>query len=167
MIIEDFSRPFPETNLGTRWQLLSDGVMGGVSSGRMTYVVVSGRPAVRMEGTVSLENNGGFLQIALDLAPAGGTIDASVYAGVAIDVAGNAEEYGLHLRTPDLTRPWQSYRRSFVATPQWQEVRLPFPGFTPHRTDIPLDTRHLRRLGVVAIGRAFHADLSIGGIRFY
>jgi hypothetical protein len=35
----------------------------------------------------------------------------------------------------------------------------------PYRIDVALDTRRLRRIGVVAIGRAFSADLSVGGVR--
>ena len=120
-----------------------------------------------MQGTVSLENNGGFIQIALDLASDGRIVDATGLSGIAIDVLGNGENYGCHLRTPDLTRPWQSYRQDFVTEPSWKEVLLPFGSFSPHRTDIPLDIARLRRLGIVAIGRAFDADLSIGGIRFY
>lgn len=166
-IIDDLSRPFPEAAVGTRWELLSDRVMGGVSSGRMTFESVSGRNAVRMQGHVSLENNGGFLQIALDLAPDGGATDAAEFRGIAIDVFGDGETYGLHLRTPDLTRPWQSYRATFRAVDAWTTLQLPFAAFVQHRTDVPLDTRRLRRLGVVAIGRAFHPDLSIGGVRFY
>jgi hypothetical protein len=165
-IIDDLSRPFPEAATGTRWDLLSDGVMGGVSSGRMTSEVVAGRKAIRMQGTVSLENNGGFLQIALDLAPGGGVVDASAFRGIAVDVYGDGEIYGLHLRTPDLTRPWQSYRTAFLAGDGWMTLFLPFADFVPHRTDVPLDTRRLRRLGIVAIGRSFSPDLSVGGVRF-
>ncbi|MFM8746644.1 MAG: CIA30 family protein [Aestuariivirga sp.] len=167
MIIDDFSRPFPDTTIGTRWALLSDGVMGGLSSGSITPVTVAGRPAMRMQGSVSLENNGGFLQVALDLAPGGGAFDASAWAGVAIDVSGNSEQYGLHIRTTDLARPWESYRQSFMAKPEWQELRLPFDGFLPHRTVTPLNIRRLRRLGIVAIGRAFDADLRVSGLRLY
>lgn len=166
-IIDDLSRDFPETAMGTRWQLLSDAVMGGISAGRMSRTERAGRPAIRMQGDVSLENNGGFIQVAIDLAPDGGTCDASGFAGIAIDVAGNGEEYGLHLRTSELSRPWQSYRTSFIATPEWQVIMCPFSGFVPHRTDTPLSLRLLRRLGIVAIGRAFTADVAIGGLRFY
>lgn len=165
--IDDLARPFPETTIGTQWQLLSDAVMGGVSAGRMSRSLLDGRPANRMEGRVSLENNGGFLQMAVDLAPDGDTLDASGYAGIAIDVLGNNEEYGLHLRTSELSRPWQSYRSSFMAVPQWREIRCPFSGFVPHRTETPLNLRLLRRLGVVAIGRAFTADVAVGGVRLY
>lgn len=166
-ILDDLSREHPETTIGTRWQLLSDAVMGGVSAGRMSRSQYAGRPAIRMQGEVSLENNGGFLQIAMDLAPDGGTLDVSCFAGIAIAVAGNGQDYGLHLRTSELARPWQSYRTSFVATPEWQEILCPFASFVPHRTETPLNLRLLRRLGVVAIGRAFAADVAVGGLRLY
>lgn len=166
-IVDDLSQAFPRSAAGTDWQLLSDAVMGGVSSGRMTQEMVAGRKAIRLSGDVSLENNGGFIQIALDLMPSGGTVDASGYTGIAVEVSGNGEAYGLHLRTPDIARPWESYRQSFRAEPEWREVRLPFSGFVPHRIDVPLDVRRLRRLGLVAIGRAFTADLAVSGVRFY
>ena len=165
--IDDLSRGFPETAIGTQWQMLSDAVMGGVSAGRMSRTVLDGRPAIRMQGDVSLDNNGGFIQIALDLAPNGATVDAAAFAGIAIDVLGNGEDYGLHLRTSELTRPWQSYRASFVASPAWRAIRFPFADFVPHRTETPLNIHLLRRIGIVAIGRAFSADVAIGGVRFY
>jgi len=165
--IDDLSRDFPETAIGTHWQMLSDAVMGGVSAGCMSRVIVAGRPTVRMQGDVSLDNNGGFIQIALDLAPNGASFDAGRFEGIAIDASGNGEEYGLHLRTSELTRPWQSYRASFTATPGWQEFRLAFSTFVPHRTETPLNVHALRRIGIVAIGRVFNADVAIGGVRFY
>ncbi len=166
-IIDDLSRPFPESAIGTRWQLMSDTVMGGMSSGHMTSAVVSGRRAIRMQGSVSLENNGGFLQIALDLASDGGTVDASAFRGIAIEFLGDGEAYGLHLRTSDLARPWQSYRASFVARETWSTLQVPFVDFVPHRTQVSLSTARLRRLGIVAIGRKFNPDLCVGGVSFY
>lgn len=165
--IDDLSQAFPATAVGTQWQMLSDAVMGGRSAGRMSRDTLAGRPAVRMQGAVSLDNNGGFIQLAVDLAPAGATFDASAFAGIAIDVLGNDEDYGLHLRTSELSRPWQSYRARFAAEPRWRDVRLPFASFVPHRTVAALDLRLLRRLGIVAIGRVFRADVAIGGVRFY
>ena len=69
------------------------------------------------------------------------------------------------LGTSDLTRPWQSYRQSFRADPQWRTAYFRFEEFVPYRTDVPLNTQRLRRIGVVAIGRAFSADLAVGGVR--
>jgi hypothetical protein len=165
-VIDDLSREPPLSAIGTRWQLFTDRVMGGVSNGTMVRETVAGRPAIRMQGDVSLENNGGFVQIAIDLAPDGKAVDASLWQGVELDVFGNDEEYGIHLRTEDLTRPWQSYRQSFRADPQWRTVKFRFQDFVPYRTEIPLDTRRLRRIGLVAIGRAFSADLAVGGLRY-
>ena len=67
-IIDDLSRDPPMSAIGIRWQLFTDRVMGGVSNGTMIREMVAGRPAIRMRGDVSLENNGGFVQMSLDLA---------------------------------------------------------------------------------------------------
>ena len=165
--IDDLSAAHPQASNGARWELISDRVMGGISRGSMRRETVDGRPALRMQGDVSLENNGGFLQIALDLAPDGRSVDASGWTGLEIDTLGNGERYNLHLRTADVTRPWQSYRQSFTAGSEWRTHRLAFAAFEPHRIDAPLDLGILRRIGVVAIGRAFFADVAIAGVRFY
>ena len=166
-IIDDFSQQPPLASNGECWALISDGVMGGVSQGTMGRAQIEGRPAIRMQGEVSLENNGGFLQMAIDLGAQGTSVDASDWAGIEIDVIGNGEAYNLHLRTADVERSWQSYRHALTAPDVWTSIRLPFAGFTRHRIEAPLDLRKLRRLGIVAIGRAFKADIAIGGLRFY
>jgi hypothetical protein len=166
-VIDDFTLPAPSAKNGASWQLVSDRVMGGVSRGTMSRETIAGRNALRMRGTVSLENNGGFIQVTLDLSPDGAPIDASSFTGIEIDVLGNGEMYNLHLRTADLSRPWQSYRHSFAAGKDWATHQLPFANFDAHRISVPLPPAKLRRIGLVAIGRAFEADLAIGGIRFY
>jgi hypothetical protein len=165
-IIDDLSREPPIAAIGSNWQLLTDEVMGGVSKGTMDRDAIADRAAIRMRGDVSLENNGGFVQIALDLSPDGGVVDASGWSGIELDVFGNGEKYGVHLRTDALTRPWQSYRQIFTADAYWRTVQLPFGHFVAHRTDVLLDTHRLRRISVVAIGRAFSCDLAFGGLRF-
>lgn len=166
-VIDNLSQPPPRASNGAAWELIADRVMGGISNGTLRREAVKGREAIHLQGDVSLENNGGFLQIALDLAPDGASVDASHWSGIEFDVVGNDENYNLHLRTAAVTRPWQSYRRNFLARPEWQTLRLPFTEFEPHRIDAALDLRSFRRIGIVAIGRAFHADIAIGGIRFW
>ncbi|MCE6967613.1 CIA30 family protein [Cereibacter sphaeroides] len=166
-IIDDLSSDKLFAVTGSGWALISDRVMGGVSAGSVWRETVSGRPAIRMRGGVSLENNGGFLQIALDLGEAGAPVDASAWTGIKLDVIGNGQTYNLHLRTTDIQRPWESYRQSFTAPAQWTRVYLPFSGFIPHRTERSLRTSRLRRVGLVAIGREFEVDVAIGDIRFY
>lgn len=166
-VIDDLTSRDLFATTGTGWALISDRVMGGVSSGTLRREVVDGRSAIHMRGGVSLENNGGFLQMALDLGEAGTVVDASGWTGIQMDVLGNGQTYNLHLRTIDIQRPWESYRQSFTAPPKWTTFLLPFSGFLPHRTDKPLRLAGLRRVGLVAIGREFEVDLAIGDIRFY
>jgi hypothetical protein len=167
MLIDDFSGPDLRSRLGTDWRAVSDQVMGGISEARVAKVSYDGRRCLHLGGDVRLENNGGFIQAALDLAPPDETFDASAFRGVRVVVRGNGERYGVHLRTVDCRRPWQSYRAEFTAGPYWRAIELPFAGFAPYRLEAPLDAGRLRRLGVVAIGRAFRAELLVDEIRFY
>ena len=167
MLIDDFSSGDFVSKLDTRWRGVSDQVMGGVSEPSLTYTNIDGRACLRLTGDVRLENNGGFIQAALDLRPTGGALDASDYTGVRLCARGNGEEYALHLRTPDNVRPWQSYRAQFKADAVWQHINIPFSAFTPNRVQTPLDISRLRRLGLVAIGRAFHADLAVCELALY
>lgn len=167
MLIDDFSDPEMRSPLGTQWRAVSDQVMGGISQGNIERDSIDGRECLRLQGRVRLENNGGFLQAALNLANDGRTFDASAFSGLRLLVRGNGQRYSVHLRTPDIRRPWQSYRAEFVAQPTWQVIDLPFEAFTPYRLDVPLNRGRLRRLGIVAIGRDFEADLAIANLAFY
>jgi Complex I intermediate-associated protein 30 (CIA30) len=71
--------------------------MGGISEGTLTREVVQGRQANVLRGTVRLENNGGFIQMATNLAALKGSssaflsssavpMDASHFEGVELDV---------------------------------------------------------------------------------
>ena len=144
------------------WRLVTDGVMGGVSRGTMTREEVGGRTCIALRGQVSTENNGGFIQIALDLD--GPLRKADSYDGIRLDVFGNGETYSVHLRPSDLWLPWQSFRTSFETSPEWSSVYLPFKSFQPYRTGTGLRLDRLRRIGIVAIGRTFDADLCISSV---
>lgn len=164
VVILDAARPDTGLCPPARWQAITDQVMGGVSRGQVALEDVAGEPALVLSGTVSLENNGGFIQMACDLMGDGGPFDASGLAVVKARVYGDGADYGIHLRTTDLTRPWQSYRLGFRAPPTWTDVILPLGDAAPHRTDAPFRSDRLRRLGVVAIGRAFQPRISISRI---
>ena len=148
------------------WRLITDGVMGGLSSGTLKQNTVEGRQCVRLRGDVSLKNNGGFIQAAMDIGSTAAA-NASAYQGIMLEVYGNNEEYNLHLRSNDVWLPWQSYRASFVAPAKWQTIKLPFSSFSGYRIRKPLDLADLKRIGVVAIGREFAADLCIGQLALY
>jgi adhesin HecA-like repeat protein len=56
--------------------------MGGISQATLRRDVVDGVACLRLTGDVRLENNGGFIQAALDLATSAESVDASGYAGI-------------------------------------------------------------------------------------
>ena len=152
-LIDDRRGPRPAV-----WRFFTDGVMGGVSSGGMSAESAAGRAALCLRGEVRLDNGGGFIQMALELpAP-----PAATWRGIELDVLGNGRRYGLHLRTSDMTLPWQAWRATFTAAPVWQTVRLPFEEFAPHRTPGRLDPATIRRIGIVALGEAMTAEICVG-----
>lgn len=167
MLIDDFSNQSLTSKLGTQWYKASDKIMGGISEAFVAYETYGNRQCLHLTGDVCLENNGGFIQAVLNLSTSGKTFDASTFVGVRLVVRGNEEQYSLHLRTPDNVRPWQSYRASFTASSEWKTIDLPFVVFSPYRVEAPLDTSKLLRFGLVAIGRAFYADLAVSEVSLY
>jgi complex I intermediate-associated protein 30 (CIA30) len=166
LIIDDRKSGNLSTNLGTQWRLVTDKVMGGVSKGELNLDDYKGRNCLCMRGNVSTDNNGGFVQISLDLSQ-GEPLNASAYTGVELSVAGNNEPYNVHFRTTDLWLPWQSYRFTFKASPKWQKIRIPFAALEAYRTTTKFRQDKLKRIGLVGIGRNFKADLCVASIKFY
>lgn len=146
--------------LNPDWTYVADSVMGGVSRGQASAAQVAGRAAMRLTGTVSTDNGGGFIQMAFDLVQ-----DASGCTGLELDVYGNGETYDLRLRTTRLTRAWQSFRTGFVAPARWTTITVPFEALEAYRTDVLFDASELRRVGVVAVGREFAVDVAVSGVR--
>ena len=87
MLIDDFTDA-PDT----RGRVLSDQVMGGVSQGQAGFGADGARHFVRLTGTVSTENRGGFLQVRRTLPALPATAQ-----GFEITVRGNGQRYFLHL----------------------------------------------------------------------
>jgi hypothetical protein len=88
-VIDDLTECFPTTTSGTTWTGYTDQVMGGLSVAILTREeAFHGRTANVLRGRVSLENNGGFVQMATNLAKDPSkqtTVDASAYDGVELD----------------------------------------------------------------------------------
>lgn len=90
-VIDDMSETFPTTSSGTRWSGFTDRVMGGISMANLAREEFDGRTSNVLRGKVSLANNGGFIQMATNLAPASSDlamvpVDASKFQGVEIEV---------------------------------------------------------------------------------
>ena len=159
-MIEDFKFQ-PES----RWRFFADTVMGGVSSGQVQFLSEDARRFARMTGRVSTENNGGFIQMQMDLSepPPDGT------TGVRLIVRGNDQRYFVHLRTSGTILPWQYYQAGFDVTGEWAEVRLPFTAFAPSSAILRdvLRVGSLRSVAIVAYGRDHAAEIDVREVGFY
>lgn len=149
----------------TRWRFFTDGVMGGGSSGRVSFEASSGRAHAHMTGEVSTRNNGGFIQMQRSLdgpAPEGAK-------GVRLFMRGNDQDYFVHLRTAGTVLPWQYYQAGFVATRAWQEVFLPWEAFERSGRGLREVVRadRVKSIGIVAYGRDHVADIMVREVGFY
>jgi len=136
----------------TRWRFFTDGVMGGVSSGQVSFHAEGRQHYARLTGSVSTKNRGGFIQMqrSLDVPPEGAE-------GVRIVMRGNNEDYFIHLRSRTMLLPWQSYQARFHASADWVEVKLPFSAFKPSGGLLRSKPRakDVKSIAVVADGKDF------------
>jgi len=148
-----------------RWRFFADTVMGGVSTGRASFLREDGQAHAHLEGTVSTANRGGFIQIQMDLPqpPPAGT------QGVRIVVRGNDQRYFVHLRTGGTVLPWQYYQAGFDVTRSWSELRLPFEDFRPSGRFLRTTPKpeSLKSIGIVAYGRDHEAEIDVREVGFY
>lgn len=164
-VAEDMLTDRFEDSPETRWRFFTDGVMGGVSTGGAGLLRESDKVFVRLQGQVSTDNNGGFIQIRRELRE---TVPQDA-TGVRIVVRGNGEQYYIHLRTRGTRMPWQYYQTPFETDGNWSELHLPFDHFEPSGrwlAERP-DPQKLVSLGIVAYGRDHVAELDVREIGFY
>lgn len=147
------------------WSVADDRVMGGESIAQLERQAQGHDSCVCLSGRVSLARGGGFVQMRWPLKSHG--VQAEHCIGIYLEARGNGETYGVHLRTRQLFLPWQSFRSSFVASDEWTTLFLPFAAFEPYRTQAKLDIHALVKIGIVAIGRAFDAEVCVRKMGFY
>lgn len=141
--------------------------MGGVSQGQHRLRVIDGRKCIHLTGEVSLENNGGFIQVALPLTGGGEPLDVSSYQGIRISVRGNNARYYIHLRSSQTQRPWQYYAAEFLATEEWRTLELPFSSFKPENLRDGLDPAKLLRIAIVGAWKEYSVDVAVSRLEFY
>lgn len=146
------------------WNVISDQVMGGVSSATQHQEERHNAPCTCLVGRTSLDNNGGFVQMKLDIEPSELSAD---YKGLFIELAGNAHDYNLHIKTAQLNRPWQSFRYTLSVEPQWTRFIVPFQQLLAHRTEAELQPAEIKSVAVVAIGQEFDVDVCVRRFGFF
>lgn len=150
-------------NEKSNWIFFTDGVMGGVSSGKMGLLNEENNNFIRLEGNVSTENNGGFIQIRHEISNLSDELRR-----IKLYVRGNNEKYHVFIRTKKTLLPWQFYSADFLAKNNWSNVELSLDdfkksGFLLSSRILPSD---IKSIGIVAYGRDFEALIDIKEIHF-
>jgi hypothetical protein len=152
-----------------RWEYIADTVMGGVSKGQVRFETIDGLGVLKLSGTVSTDNRGGFIQARLPLAQ---PLPDNAQ-GIWLKVRGNQQPYFVHLRTTGTLLPWQYYQGKFEAGEAWQIVKLPWSAFNPSAgfsssllRETPI-AQKIKSIAIVAFGRDHQADVEVAEVGFY
>ncbi|MEW4569554.1 CIA30 family protein [Tautonia sp. JC769] len=123
---------FSHADASAAWRSVNDGVMGGVSEGAFR---IDDEGVLRFDGTLSLENNGGFASIRSVPKQLGLESDDVLV----VRVRGDGRDYLLNLYVPT-TRIAYSYRAPMpTVANEWTEVRVPIREFVANSFGRPVE----------------------------
>jgi uncharacterized surface protein with fasciclin (FAS1) repeats len=138
-----------EFDSGTKgWQTVLDGVMGGLSTGR---IAAGEGGTLSFTGELSLDNNGGFSQVRTAVPE--GTFAGTT--GLRMRVKGDGRTYQCDIRSSRVRLMAGGYQRVFDTKPgQWIEVEIPFAECALNsfgqrvRNAAPLDPASIESVGI-------------------
>jgi NADH dehydrogenase [ubiquinone] 1 alpha subcomplex assembly factor 1 len=143
------------------WQVINDGVMGGLSSSRFSLM----EGGACFEGSVSLENNGGFASVRSEPQ----NHDLSPFQGILLRARGDGKRYVFRLRNSG-SFDGVSYQAHFeTVSDEWITIRLPFESFKPVfrgrlvQNAEPLDLKSIKSFGFLISDKqagVFRIDIS-------
>ena len=112
------------------WYVIDDGVMGGLSQGKIN---INDEGIGVYSGNVTTENNGGFssLRYRFDRKK------VDKYKGVALRVRGDGKLYQFRIKTNKNHR--YSYVAYFETSNDWETVIIPFNAFSPRFRGYPIN----------------------------
>lgn len=115
-IIYDFSK---NRNCDS-WSIVNDGVMGGLSKGKMS-LIENGRALFK--GFITTENNGGFCSVKHSFSKK----NISNFKRVVFRVKGDEKAY--QFRIKENSEDQHSYIQEFQTSGEWETIRIPFNAF--------------------------------------
>ena len=146
------------------WTLITDKVMGGISTGEYNYIKIDNNDVIKITGNVSTKNNGGFIQIRRNL----DSINLTNAKNIEVLAKGNNEKYFIHLRTSFTILPWQYYQYSFTVKEDFINFILPIKNFKKSGLLLPneINPKNIKSIGIVAFGKDYKAELAVKEISF-
>ena len=128
MVLFDFS----ENSEPDRWQVVNDGVMGGLS--QSTFKMSENGTAL-FKGRVSLENNGGFSSVRYNT----GKTNVEGFTTLALYLKGDGKKYQVRIR--ENNDDYFSYITTIQTSGEWETIEITlndmFPSFRGRKLDRP------------------------------
>jgi hypothetical protein len=116
----------------SNWKIVNDAVMGGVSESKF---YLNPDEFGIFEGSVSLENNGGFCSVKYVFEP----IDLKNAKHICIHVKGDGKIYQFRVKTHRTDS--HSYVFAFKTSTDWQTIEIPinelYPAFRGQKLNLP------------------------------
>jgi NADH dehydrogenase [ubiquinone] 1 alpha subcomplex assembly factor 1 len=128
MVIFDFDTDSSLDN----WYVMNDGVMGGLSKGNLS---INKKGHAVFEGTVSLDNNGGFTSIRHIFEQK----EMTGQTKAVIRLKGDGKQCQFRIKTNP--NDWYSYIYVFDTSDEWETIEIPldemYPSFRGRKLDMP------------------------------
>lgn len=113
---------FNKTNNISDWNVVNDGVMGGLSKGK---IALNNKGNAIFYGVVSLENNGGFSMVRYQFR----TKKVKGYTKALITLKGDKKRYQFRIKTNASDR--YSYITHFETSGEWQTIEISLSDMYP------------------------------------
>jgi len=111
-----------EQNRNQKWYVVDDGVMGGLSQGK---IQLNDAGNLKYSGTVRTENNGGFSSIRYEFDKK----NSSKYTFLVLKVKGDGKNYQFRIKEDKSQR--FSYISIFNTSGKWETIKIPLTNFYP------------------------------------
>lgn len=123
---------FSEQYILSQWQIMNDGVMGGLSE---SSILLSSENHAVFSGYVSLDNNGGFASVRYRFDP----MKMDSYNHLVIRIKGDGKRYQLRVKSNASDR--HAYISYFQTSGEWQVIKVPlnqmYPTFRGRSLNMP------------------------------
>ena len=133
---------FHEESSFRNWEIVDDGVMGGLSAGNLG---IQRDGSGLFYGYVSLDNYGGFTSVRFRK-----NISLSGYDKIILRVLGDNKFYQLRIRSSYQDR--HSYVKRFYASDEWSDIEIPLNSMEPQFRGRSLRMKNFNGNSLVELG---------------
>lgn len=158
---------FSSSEKAGQWNIVNDGVMGGLSKSNM---VLNPEGTATFAGNVSMENNGGFASVRAQV----NSMVQEDFKGVVMRVKGDGKVYSVRFRT-DMNFDGYAYQAKIKTDEDnWKEFKIPFEDFTPTfrgytlKNKPALESKNIAQIGIlIADKQPGNFEITMDWIKLY